>query len=1043
MTLPVIQNEMLTANAGSGKTYALTTRIIHLLLAGESPDRIAALTFTRKSAGEFLDNLLQRIATAALNPDALKALAKDLDYPELTADACRHLLADLINHFGRLGLGTIDSFFARMARHFPLETGLPEDFAIADAAALDAARERALASRFAQTAKDSEALKAMVTQFRQISRKDGERNVFQSLLNQINELHNRFIETPASICWGDGAAIWGTTGVPFANANTIEHGVQAFKNAVLGNQTKLSPEAWNILDDHFDALLQLRPDSPLSKPVKNFISRLSNEPKNGHLQITKRKTGWLELSEPVRQARAELIGSVLKFEFEKLLTRTRGIYDFMESYEGTYAKEVRGAGLITFSDITELLAERAAIENTSEAADQWRNRVAYRIDQEFDHWLLDEFQDTSRTQWRILQAFIEEVLMDASRDRSFFYVGDTKQAIYGWRGGESDLFHEIHAHYEDAFGKTAPLATSWRSAPPIIELVNAVFEKIETVAASLNLSDAVVKKWNAGWNVHKVAKPNKERIGYAQWLTVDDATEDSPFPLFDAVTEILNAVDPIERGISCAILLRQNKDIETLAAELQASGFPVAVEGNTNPCLDNPLGSAVLAVLKAVAFPGDALALKIANGYPVAEQWGLHDFENFREKTLSALINQGYAEVIKTWIQSAELNTTEPFLAERAFALIAAASDYDATKTSSDGIAGFISKLETRQVQEAEASGVIRLMTVHQAKGLGFDMTIVAGLDKRSPNRTADTLALGPNKKDPKWGLLMPSKIIAEKDPLLNSLLAEKNDETAYSDLCTAYVALTRPKYALYAITTELPEKTTSKHFGRLMRDTFEAAPWEAGDPKWFEAYKCKADPTPATETTSSPEFAPNFHRLPIPQSPTQSNDSQSFATDAIERGNQMHAAFAEIEWLNPTATESPLDLETPPEILKTLQQCLKGDDLRTLLTAPPYPTKVWRERSFEVTLNNQWFSGTFDRVHLHYEDGETLSRVELIDFKTDSLAYESEIPACLRRHQQQIERYREALQQITGLPKEKVHASLYLTALAKRASYDPSTGSC
>ena len=69
---------MLLANAGSGKTFALTTRIIRLLLAGVSMDRIAALTFTRKSAGEFLDELLVRLAEAAIDRKKLAALCNPL-----------------------------------------------------------------------------------------------------------------------------------------------------------------------------------------------------------------------------------------------------------------------------------------------------------------------------------------------------------------------------------------------------------------------------------------------------------------------------------------------------------------------------------------------------------------------------------------------------------------------------------------------------------------------------------------------------------------------------------------------------------------------------------------------------------------------------------------------------------------------------------------------------------------------------------------------------------------------------------------------------
>ena len=84
VSLPVSFNhEMLVANAGSGKTFALTTRIIRLLLAGVSMDRIAALTFTRKSAGEFLDELLVRLAEAA-SDRKLAALAEACDELELS-----------------------------------------------------------------------------------------------------------------------------------------------------------------------------------------------------------------------------------------------------------------------------------------------------------------------------------------------------------------------------------------------------------------------------------------------------------------------------------------------------------------------------------------------------------------------------------------------------------------------------------------------------------------------------------------------------------------------------------------------------------------------------------------------------------------------------------------------------------------------------------------------------------------------------------------------------------------------------------------------
>ena len=142
MSTSSLSHQMLLANAGSGKTYALTNRIIKLLLAGAEIDRIAALTFTRKSAGEFLDALLSKLADAAINTVALKKLASDTQIPDLKAEHCCELIRHIVASFDRPGLGTIDSFFGRIAKQFLSESGLPDEFSIADAASLSTARER-------------------------------------------------------------------------------------------------------------------------------------------------------------------------------------------------------------------------------------------------------------------------------------------------------------------------------------------------------------------------------------------------------------------------------------------------------------------------------------------------------------------------------------------------------------------------------------------------------------------------------------------------------------------------------------------------------------------------------------------------------------------------------------------------------------------------------------------------------------------------------------------------------------------------------------
>ena len=853
---------MLVANAGSGKTFALTTRIIRLLLAGVSMDRIAALTFTRKSAGEFLDELLVRLAEAASDRKKLAALAEACGKPELSAADCCILLRHIINHFGRLGLSTIDSFFARIARQFPLESGLPEEFAIADSASLASARERALAKSFSLGVERTQGLSSMIEQCQQISRQRGERNVFAMLLDQIGTLHQRYLETPVDCTWGDAAAIWNKQEPPFQGAIEIGLAIDNFAHEVSISNPMLSPEALANLESGLIAMRELKPGQTWSKEIQKFVNqKLISEPKDSHIRFASKKLGgWVELTPTLRSSRKILTDTLFADALQQILARAKGLYAFVQLYENAYAELVRSAGLISFADITTLLAERASDGDQADALD-WRSQVAYRIDQNFDHWLLDEFQDTSRAQWTILRAFIDEVLMDDQMQRSFFYVGDTKQAIYGWRGGDAELFREIFDYYENIKEGDA-LTDSWRSTEPVIKMVNSVFGSMDAIGDALKLPEATLDRWITGWNKHEVAAAIRENSGYATFFAVSENPEEDVSPQHAEVCRIIEEVDPLARGIECTVLLRLNRDAAELAAYLQSSGLAVALEGKSNPCTDNPFGSAVLAALRVVAHPSDSLSAAIARGLPCASAWGLEDIDDFRKQTLQSIAECGYAKTLQTWIELAGFNESierkssassatavngvtsipaskkfyadESFLQSRSEAVLAAAEKFDAANTSCEGIDAFIAAVESTEVQETEATEAIRIMTIHQAKGLGFDMVIVSGLDKSSHNSIADELVLGPDEKDPQWGMLLPRKGIAEADPVLRQQTERLYAESKTNELCSAYVALTRAKRALYVISDELAETSKATHFGRHLQLSLGEG-WSQGDAKWFE----------------------------------------------------------------------------------------------------------------------------------------------------------------------------------------------------------------
>ena len=137
----------------------------------------------------------------------------------------------------------------------------------------------------------------------------------------------------------------------------------------------------------------------------------------------------------------------IAWELELRLDRTQGIHGLLEAFEKQYDFRVRRAGRLMFGDLPVLLARAGSVLLGGNGPD--RLDLEYRLDGAFDHWLLDEFQDTSNVQWHAVN-LIDEVVQDASGQRTFFCVGDQKQSVYQWRGGDPKLFDRLEANYGQA-----------------------------------------------------------------------------------------------------------------------------------------------------------------------------------------------------------------------------------------------------------------------------------------------------------------------------------------------------------------------------------------------------------------------------------------------------------------------------------------------------------------------------------------------------------------------------------------------------------------
>ena len=422
---------MILASAGSGKTYALTNRFIHLLAAGEAPERIVALTFTRKAAGEFFDKILNRLGAAASDPTAA-APGRGSRPPRIGPGRFSlELLRRVIDSMHRLRLGTLDSFFAQIVRAFPLELGLSGSFEILQEHEALLERRRVLHGMFVRPASGlAPAQKAFIEDFKRATFGAEEKRLGDRLDDFISRYQQTFLDAPEAALWGDPDRIWPDGNPWLADASPLGPAILEMRSWLersgSADKQRARWEAFLVCALDWEAGATLPPSLVyvLTKALESWTDLKMG---TAELEFDRKAQA---LDGPACAALSNLVRHVVGSELRRRLQTTRGIHAVIRSYEEVYDGSVRKSGKLTFSDIQRLLQPRGLASGED---DPDRLFIDYRLDGGIDHWLLDEFQDTSFGQWKILRNLIDEAVQDPSGRRSFFCVGDVKQAIYAWR----------------------------------------------------------------------------------------------------------------------------------------------------------------------------------------------------------------------------------------------------------------------------------------------------------------------------------------------------------------------------------------------------------------------------------------------------------------------------------------------------------------------------------------------------------------------------------------------------------------------------------
>jgi ATP-dependent helicase/nuclease subunit A len=973
-------NLLILASAGSGKTFQLANRVIGLVASGVAPEKIVALTFTRKAAGEFADSVLMKLATAASEEKFAAGLRGDLELPE--ADFAESL-ERVVRALPRFTLGTMDSFFAKVVRGFQYELGLTGGkFDLLEGPRAVAAADEILATILGETLAD-QAGEDFLHAFRRANIGKEERKVMEGLREFVKDWQGRY-RSAQNLEWGP-AALAGVRLTDWesqknALAAQVLRGLDGVEYTYKG-QREAFEKVLNTLLEHTTGSGSLSSASKLLESVLQAAATTS-----GPMRLRYYKE--FSIGGPAGDALREMANLAARCEMAAALLRTRAVREVIAVYDDRCETQLRRRGLLGFDDVKILMGEWVKGED----ARLRREAVDFRLDARYDHWLLDEFQDTSRSDWTGLLPLIDEAAGDG--EGSMFIVGDRKQAIYAWRGGEVGLFDEVISRYSGGLA-IEEMAESWRSCPEVLALVNQVCGDTATLREFFGEAEAA---WI--WQKHFSAVPltASEKRGEARVEVVEGKSDER----LDRLESLLGELGVGERPMTCGVLVRSNSQVRKVADQLRAAGFDVIEEGRREPSKDNPVGIALGHLLKWLANPADTFAWEVIEMSPLAAvlrtRFGEH-WQQIWEGLLGISSQAGFAGMVEQVVESCWTEWSD-FGRRRAGDVIMALSSLDAQGGASpQQAAEWVERLE---VSQSPGIAAVQVMTIHKSKGLGFDVVILPEV----PNDGIPAAQHFDVAASDEWITQTPPKWARSLIPEIREAEEAWAAKQRYEAFCMLYVALTRSKRGLYVL-LEPPaasQDADKPSLANWLATSISSSGkpgivYQSGSPDWVETLPCASR---VKETSTLPPLAPGVPRRERATPSGLKNKLESaemHSGSGMEFGNEVHAAFEQVGWIDEESPTLPAG-----KAGDLVAEIIRDPKIRPLFERNGRQVELFREQPLDAILGGKWLSGVIDRLHLQRDAAGRVTRVEVIDFKSDAL---SGVAGLVERYSGQMEAYR------------------------------------
>ncbi|MCG3679056.1 RecB-like helicase [Aliarcobacter butzleri] len=414
----------LKASAGSGKTFALTVRYICLLLLGAKPNEILTLTFTNKAANEMSERIYKTLLTLGDDEAYLNAIENEVNLSKEEILGKKNILIKQFSN-ANLSIFTIDKFVNKILREFCGYIGISDDFEIKN----DDIEK--LSYEFLKSLNEKDFQTLIDLSFYEKKKFNSIFELFKTILEKNEDIE--IINIDASL-------------IELQKENILKEAFK-IKESIL-SCANASNSAKNAVD--FETFEDLFGRTWLEKENfedYSYFKKCANE---------SNKNDFFKLKEELSIYYKIRAGFSLNKIFEVYLKFRDFKFDFNKN-----------KNYLEFNDISNLVYDLLSTKID-------KDFLYFRLDSNYSHILIDEFQDTSLLQYKILEPLIDEILSgDVTKFKTFFYVGDTKQSIYRFRGGKRELFDYVAN--TNKILEVEVLNTNYRSCENVINFVNELF----------------------------------------------------------------------------------------------------------------------------------------------------------------------------------------------------------------------------------------------------------------------------------------------------------------------------------------------------------------------------------------------------------------------------------------------------------------------------------------------------------------------------------------------------------------------------------------